>query len=50
METQDSSIGQPVSISDILGLATWNRERSSAELQDFISRKHAALPDDTEIA
>ena len=40
---------EAVTVSDILNLATWNRERSSDELQAFISSRHAALPDNTEI-
>ena len=30
---------QPVTKADVLGLATWSRERSSEELQDLISRR-----------
>lgn len=40
---------EAVTVSDILDLATWNRPRSSEELQDFISTRHNRLPDDTEI-
>lgn len=42
MDTQSGKI-EPVTISDILGLATWSRERSSEELQGFINRRHAAI-------
>ncbi len=34
---------EPVTVSEILDLATWQRERSSEELQSFISRRHEAL-------
>lgn len=40
---------EAVTISDILGLATWNRQRSSQELQEYINSRHAMLPDDSEI-
>lgn len=40
---------EAVTISDILDLATWNRPRSSEELQSFINTHHAALPDDVEV-
>lgn len=40
---------EAVTVSDILNLATWNRQRSTEELQAFVSTRHAALPDDTEI-
>lgn len=50
MEIEQSvSNVEAVTISDILGLATWNRQRSSQELQNFINTRHATLPDDTEI-
>ena len=34
---------EPTTVSEILGLATWQRERTSEELQSFISRRHEAL-------
>lgn len=40
---------EPVTMSDILELATWNRPRTSEELQSFIQTHHAALPDDIEV-
>lgn len=40
---------EPVTVSDILGLDTWNRQRTSQELQDFISTRHDQLPADTEL-
>ncbi|MFZ2835868.1 MAG: hypothetical protein WAZ21_00925 [Candidatus Saccharimonadales bacterium] len=48
MEQNVSNV-EAVTISDILGLATWNRQRSTQELQGFIDSRHATLPDDTEI-
>lgn len=40
---------EPVTVSDILEFATWNRARSSEELRSFVERRHALLPDDSEI-
>lgn len=40
---------EPVTMSDILELASWNRPRTSEELQSFIQTHHSALPDDIEI-
>lgn len=40
---------ESVTVSDILDLATWNRPRSTQELQSFIQTHHSRLPDDTEI-
>ncbi len=40
-----SQIIEPVTKADILGLATWDRERSDEELRDLISRR-SALHDD----
>ena len=48
METTSASI-ESVTVSDILDLATWNRPRSTEELQSFIRTRHNRLPDDTEI-
>lgn len=42
MEAQTGDI-QPVTISDLLGLATWSRERSNDELRSFVDKKHASL-------
>lgn len=44
-----SSAVEAVTISDILGLATWDRPRTSQELQSFIQTRRNQLPDDTEI-
>lgn len=30
---------EPVTVNDVLGLASWERERKSAELQQFIASK-----------
>lgn len=40
---------EPVTVSDILSLATWERERTHEELKAFVDSRHAALPDDSEI-
>lgn len=40
---------EAVTVSDILNLATWNRQRTSEELQAYIRSRHISLPDDTEI-
>jgi hypothetical protein len=48
MDMQPADI-EAVTLSDILDLATWNRQRSSEELQDFINSHHDALPDNIEI-
>ena len=48
MDMQAADI-ETVTVSDILNLASWNRPRTSEELQDFITTHHANLPDDTEI-
>ncbi|HET8884251.1 MAG TPA: hypothetical protein VFM68_02165 [Candidatus Saccharimonadales bacterium] len=44
-----SANNEAVTMSDILELATWNRPRSTEELQNFIRTHHDQLPDDTEI-
>lgn len=49
MDTNISDI-EDVTVSDILNLATWNRPRSDDELREFVTRHHAALPDNVEIA
>ena len=42
---------EQVTLSDILSLASWNRTRSSEELQQFVSHRHESLPafDDIDI-
>ena len=48
MDIQSADI-ESVTVSDILGLASWNRPRSSEELQSFINSHHANLSDSDEI-
>jgi hypothetical protein len=36
-------------LSNTFGLATWNRPRTSEELQAFITSHHNQLPDDVEL-
>jgi hypothetical protein len=40
---------EPVTLSDILDLATWNRPRSDEELRTFVESHHSSLPDDISI-
>ena len=40
---------ESVTVSEILDLATWNRPRTSEELQTFIRSHHDRLPDSIEI-
>lgn len=42
METETSSV-EPVTMSEVLELATWDRPRTSEELKNFISRREAAI-------
>jgi hypothetical protein len=42
METETSSV-EPVTMSEVLELATWDRPRTNEELQNFISRREAAI-------
>ena len=44
MEIQEDGV-ENVTISDILRLATWDRQRSSEELNCFVDSLHSALPD-----
>jgi hypothetical protein len=48
MEYTSTNI-ESVTVSDILDLASWNRQRSTEELQSFIRTHHDRLPDDTEL-
>jgi len=34
---------QPVTVSDVFQLASWNRERSDDELQSFLNRREQEL-------
>ncbi len=45
MDTSHTAGIEAVTLSEILGLDTWNRERTSEDLQSFIERRHAALED-----
>ena len=42
METNQATI-EPVTISEVLQLATWDRPRSNEELRDFVSRRSSML-------
>lgn len=48
MEERSAAI-EAVTISEILDLATWNRQRSDEELQSFINTHHNNLPDNIDI-
>jgi hypothetical protein len=48
METNSAAI-EAVTLSEILNLDTWNRPRTSQELQNFIQTHHSQLPDDVEV-
>lgn len=34
---------EPVTISEVLQLATWDRPRTNEELHDFVSRRESSL-------
>lgn len=40
---------ETVTVSEIMGLDSWNRERTTEELLGFIANRHAALPDSDEV-
>ncbi len=42
MDTYHSGV-EAVTMTEILGLDSWNRPRTSEDLQDFINRKHEQL-------
>ncbi len=42
MELEEADI-EPVTVSDILELASWDRPRTSDELKNFIERREATL-------
>ncbi len=48
MDTISTGI-EMTTMSEILNLASWNRQRTSEELQSFIRTRHSSLPDDSEI-
>ena len=39
---------EPVTLSEIVGLASWDRERSNEELRAFVERHDAALDENFE--
>lgn len=47
METEliSSNMIENVSMSEILGLASWDRKRSDEEISDFLDRRSATLAD-----
>lgn len=42
MELESAAV-ESVTVSDILGLATWDRPRTSEELMGFIARREAQI-------
>tara|TARA_B100000676_G_C17334541_1_gene463066 strand:+ start:308 stop:451 length:144 start_codon:yes stop_codon:yes gene_type:complete len=42
MDTTNSNI-EPVTLSEVLELASWDRPRTNQELNDFISRREAVV-------
>jgi hypothetical protein len=42
MESTQSTV-EPVTISDVLSLATWDRPRTNDELRDFISKRESLI-------
>lgn len=48
MQTQSSDV-DVTTISGAIELATWNIQRTSEQLQSFISVRHASIPDDIEL-
>jgi hypothetical protein len=34
---------EPVTMSDVLGLSTWDRPRTNSELRDFISQRESVV-------
>jgi hypothetical protein len=45
MQTQQPKGVENVTVTEILGLASWERERTDEELRNFIERRHQALGD-----
>lgn len=43
MDSPELSTVEPVTISEVLELATWDRPRTDQELQDFIEKREKAL-------
>lgn len=42
MESTQASV-EPVTFSEVLSLATWDRPRTNEELRDFISQRESAI-------
>ena len=45
MQIQQPQGVENVTLTEILGLASWERERSDEELRNFIEKRHSALQD-----
>lgn len=43
MESLEKASIEPVTISELLSLATWDRPRTNEELRDFISKREAVV-------
>lgn len=43
MDSTTQTTIEPVTMSDILEMASWNRERSDFELSAFVSRRQSAI-------
>ena len=39
----DSTFAQPVTLSEVLNLASWERQRSDDELRDFLARRETII-------
>ena len=43
MELNQGNVVEPVTISEVLSLTSWDRPRTNEELKDFISQREAAV-------
>lgn len=43
METESTSMVEDVTKSEVLGLATWDRQRDTAEILSFLARREADI-------
>jgi hypothetical protein len=43
MDATETGIIEPVTMSEVLELATWSRPRTDEELENFISSREAAI-------
>ncbi len=43
MELNQGNVIEPVTISEVLSLTSWDRPRTNEELKDFISQREAAV-------